>query len=76
MASRSVNRKVPRRSDRRTANIKATHNGGVELDSYIKEFIANSLKLQEELMVNHEAIAAARREYVEEFRNKRHTSHR
>lgn len=49
------------------------HLGGTDedLDTYIEIFIENGLKLQDELMVNHEAIDAAQREYVAEFQRKR-----
>jgi hypothetical protein len=41
------------------------------LHHYIDRFIENGLKLQDELMVNHEAIAAAKAERLAEFRRKR-----
>ena len=81
MASRSLNRKeVSSRTERRSANIKATRpapmkkNGTAEREAYIEKFITNSLKLQDELMVNREAIEAARREYAAEFQRKRQAS--
>jgi len=43
------------------------------LETYIRVFVENGLKLQEELMINHEAIAAAQREYRDEFQRKRQT---
>ena len=81
MAARSLTRKeVPRRPERRAAQVKGprsspmSKNGNSEREACIKEFITNSLKLHDELMVNHEAIEAARREYVAEFQQKRQTN--
>ncbi|MEK6280951.1 MAG: hypothetical protein AABN95_11415 [Acidobacteriota bacterium] len=42
-----------------------------DVDTYIKTFVDNGLRLHEELMVNHEAIDAARRESTDEFHRKR-----
>jgi hypothetical protein len=38
-----------------------------DLDTYIKVFVENGLKLRDELIVHHEAIAAAQREHLAEF---------
>jgi ribosomal protein L16/L10AE len=45
--------------------------GDEDHDTYIRVFIKNGLKLQDELMINHEAIDAARNESVREFQLKR-----
>lgn len=44
---------------------------GEDDDSYINTFVENGLRLHDELMVNHEAIAAARSEFIDEFHRKR-----
>ena len=76
--ARYLRRKAPsRRTDTGSTETKSVGaespqvNGKKELDAYIEEFITNGLKLQQELMVNHEAIDAARREYLAEFQRRR-----
>jgi hypothetical protein len=44
-------------------------------DNYTRIFLENGVKLQEELMVNSEAIAAAQRESLAEFQRKRQPRH-
>jgi len=78
MSSKHLRTKeLSRRAEAESTQIKspqssaAQKNGSEKLEAYIEEFIANGLRLQEELMVNHETIAAARREYLAEFQRKR-----
>lgn len=76
MASRSV-KEISRRAERRSGQMRSSpvhKNGNAAREAYIKEFVTNSLKLQDELMVNHDAIEAARREHVAESQQKRQTN--
>jgi hypothetical protein len=45
--------------------------GDEDIDSYIRVFVSNGLKLQRELMINREAMEAARNEWAENFQRKR-----
>jgi ribosomal protein L16/L10AE len=55
---------------KRSLSRKPVRNGDA-LAAYKKKFIQNGLKVQNELMINHEAIEAAEAEYLAEFRRKR-----
>jgi len=81
MATRNLHRKElsssadARSSQRKAARSEAARKNGDQDDvAYATKFIANGLKLQDELMVNHEAIDAARREYLAEFQRRRQAS--
>ncbi len=80
MASGNLDRKrilggAPASSRVKALSPKASQkNGEEDLDTYIERFISNGLKLQKELMVNHEAIEAARREYLAEYQRRRQSS--
>lgn len=73
MIARSRNDEASRTSQETVAPESLPGDDDENLETYIRIFVENGLKLQEELMINHEAIAAAQREYRDEFQRKRQT---